>query len=301
MSVRGCKSSVWEFMERDTPQKGKARCKLCEKVLAFNGSTTTNLWNHVRNIHDKLLKGESAAASSSSQSRTPASSCVPLRTSGGSGGLPSFFASAKCSDQRAGHISRLLAEWCARNVRPLSIVEDDGLRDVFKFVEPGYTMPSHTHVTNILKRKHTLMCEKIKAILPRAEGLAFTTDIWTSKATEGYISLTSHFISAEWAMESCCLGTIEFSERHTADNIVEKLTSVTERFSIPKSAQVALVHDQAANMEAAGRKMVEQCSQFHSVTCGPHRLQNTIKKGDGSSSSEQAPGTCSSPCLTLQA
>ena len=78
----------------------------------------------------------------------------------------------------------------------------------------------------------------------------FTTDIWTSAATEGYISLTCHYISSKWALESCCLGTVAFSEQHTADNIAEKLTALTERFSLPKLAQVGLVHDQAASMEA---------------------------------------------------
>ena len=274
MSVRESRSSVWEFVERDNPKKGNAKCKLCSKVLVFNGSTTTNLWNHVRIMHDKLLKVEK---STSGAAQAPGKLVLPPQT--GSSGLPAFFAKASCGEQRARMISRLLAEWCARNVRPVNIVQDDGLRDVFKFVEPGYTMPSHTHVTNLLKRKHTLMCERIKAVLPQFDGLSFTTDIWTSAATEGYISLTCHYISSKWALESCCLGTIAFSERHTADNIAEKLTALTERFSIPKSAQVGLVHDQAANMEAAGRKMAGERSQFHSVTCGPHRLQNTIKQG----------------------
>ena len=117
------------------------------------------------------------------------------------------------------------------------------------------------------------------SVLLQCDGLSFTTDIWTSAAIEGYIFLTCQYISSKWALQSCCLGTIAFSERLTADNIAEKLTALTELFSIPKSAQVGLVHDQAANMEAAGRKMAGERSQFHSVTCGPHRLQNTIKQG----------------------
>ena len=32
-------------------------------------------------------------------------------------------------------------------------------------------------------------------------------------------------------------------------------------------------------MEAAGQSLVEKKKHFHSVTCGAHRLQNTIKRG----------------------
>jgi len=35
--------------------------------------------------------------------------------------------------------------------------------------------------------------------------LAITTDIWTSRATQAYSTITAHYISDEWRIESCAL------------------------------------------------------------------------------------------------
>ena len=262
MSVQQTRSSVWEYMLRDTPKKGKATCKMWPKQFAFNGSTTTNLWNHVRSALDKAINDGKKAGSSE-----------------GKGQLSAFLTRSSCSDQRAQHISQLLSGWCARDVRPISIVEDPGLRDVFRFVEPGDSMPSHTHVTTLLKRKYALVVRKIEALLSASNAVSFTTDIWTSKAVQGFISLTAHHVTDEWKLSSCCVGTVEFSDRHTGVNIAEKFSAITEAFKIPVAAQVGLVHDQAANMELAARLLVDKLPDFKGITRAAHRLQNTIKQG----------------------
>lgn len=260
-------------MRRDEPKKGKASCKLCPKVLSFNGSTTSNLWNHVKSVHDRVL---SASNDSSEPKVKSEPSPAPGRTTGR---ISSFFSKSVCSDERSRQITSLLADWCARNVRPMSIVEDVGLRDLFRFVEPGYTVPSHTHITSVLKRKFELMVEKAQFLLSSIGSVSFTTDIWTSQATEGYISLTAHWLTDDWQSVSWCLGTVAFPERHTAQNIADKFVELMESFGVPTSAQVALVHDQAANMELAGAILETDLPDFSSVTCAAHRLQNVIKQG----------------------
>ena len=271
MSVHPSRSSVWDYnyAERRS-QKRQGKCKLCSKVLTFNGSTTTNLWNHVRTAHDRELSGTSESDKK-----------VKLETNvkpPPPGSVASFFSKSSCSDARSRQITDLLAMWCARNVRPMSIIEDSGLKDVFKFVEPGYSMPSHPHVTNNLKRKFDVVLEKVKDLLADVDAVSFTTDIWTSHATQGYMSLTAHFLR-DWSMVSLCLGTVSFPERHTADNIVDKFAELTAEFNIQPSAQGALVHDQASNTEVAGRRLEVDLPNFSSVTCAAHRLQNTIKRG----------------------
>ena len=59
----------------------------------------------------------------------------------------------------------------------------------------------------------------------------------------------------------------------------DKLEFIIESFNLSGLCEVAIVHDQASNMEAAGRLLVEKKKHFHSVTCAAHRLQNTIKQG----------------------
>ena len=52
------------------------------------------------------------------------------------------------------------------------------MKDVFALVEPGYHLPSRTHVTNILKRNYQLGLEALRGLLniDEATTLSFTTD-----------------------------------------------------------------------------------------------------------------------------
>ena len=58
--------------------------------------------------------------------------------------------------------------------------------------------------------------------------LAITTDIWTSRVTEAYITITAHYISDEWEIESNLLCTCEMVETHTGANIALRIQEVLE-------------------------------------------------------------------------
>ena len=166
-----------------------------------------NLWHHIRSAHDKIMAESSPVAGRGVSSQSPGNTLSAAESKG----LLGYFTKAKCSDERTRQISQLLVDWCIRNVRPMSIVEDTGLRDVFRFVEPGFVVPLRTHLTALVKRKYVIMMERTKDLLcsPSCQALSYPTDIWTSKAT-GYISLTAHFLDQEWSLISCCLGAVKF-------------------------------------------------------------------------------------------
>lgn len=48
----------------------------------------------------------------------------------------------------------LLVRWMWWNVKPLGIVNDEGLRDLLRFQEPGYGLPSRTYAANQLWLRH---------------------------------------------------------------------------------------------------------------------------------------------------
>ena len=45
------------------------------------------------------------------------------------------------------------------------------------YVEPGYKVPSRTHITKICRKKYDAMKEKLLASLSMASSVALTTDI----------------------------------------------------------------------------------------------------------------------------
>ena len=59
--------------------------------------------------------------------------------------LDEFVASKKCSSARSKEITKRIAEMVAKDLRSISIVAGYGFQNLMSYVEPGYTVPSHTH------------------------------------------------------------------------------------------------------------------------------------------------------------
>ena len=127
------------------------------------------------------------------------------------------------------------------------------MRDVLQYMEPGYRPPSRTHVAKLVRARHQQGLELAKSALSTGvSGVALTTDIWTSKATQAFATTTAHFIDDGWELQSLCLEFNHFPGSHTGVRIAEKLEECTSRFSLPDDKVVGVVHGQAANVELAG-------------------------------------------------
>ena len=83
----------------------------------------------------------------------------------------------------------------ALDLRPVSIVTGVGFRRLMYACEPGYRVPSSTQVLKLLKKKHSDGLSRLRTMLASVSGVGLTTDMWTSRALDGYITLTAHFIN----------------------------------------------------------------------------------------------------------
>lgn len=88
--------------------------------------------------------------------------------------------------------------------------------------------------------------------------IALTADAWTSVATEAYLGISCHFISDDWELTSLCLTTMPLEERHTGPNIAAWIQQAVERFEIPPSKIVAIVHDNGSNVVLAANILQEK-------------------------------------------
>ena len=50
--------------------------------------------------------------------------------------------------------------------------------------------------------------------------VSLTSDLWTSTANDGYISLTGHYIDQNWKLCAKTLASRRMEDRHTEKNIV---------------------------------------------------------------------------------
>ena len=177
-----------------------------------HGGGTTSLASHLLAKHTEYTRSFGGPASSKKQTTLPTIVC-------------------KCSAERAATITRLIAEFVARDLRPLSIMCGDGFRQLLNTIEPGYQVPSHTHVT--------MVCWQI--FQTGQTYFALATDIWTSHATQAYLTITAHFITAEWKMASAVLQTREMPERHIGMHISERLKEPASEWGWQKIRQLLLL------------------------------------------------------------
>ena len=246
---------VWEFFEKQNAKK--VNCKLCPApgtTLAYHGGTTC-MKNHLASRHKK----EYALLTSDSTKSQPT--------------IQPFLKRNGCSAERAKQITRLIAEMVARDLRPINIVEGDGFTRILNVLEPDYQVPSHTHIAKVCRELYAKLKEKLRENIQSCGHVALTSDIWTSSAVDGYITLTAHFIT-DWQLHTKVLTTAGMPERHTGVNIADRMTDAVKEWGIASTLVSALVHDNAANAVN-----VAELTGWPHFGCVCHTLQLAIKSG----------------------
>ena len=255
MSVKR-KSVVWEHFDLvEVDGRKKTKCKICEAELAYSGGTSS--MQHHMNKHPGKIGPKELGTKTEPQQPTL------KQMFGGTVGI-------KMSPARYQFLVRKIAEMCALDFRPLSIVNGEGFQSLVHALDPNFKIPSHTCVRNYV---HKIYCETKDEILKMLKGqsVALTTDLWTSTATEGYITLTAHFIDETWALQSQVLATRKMLERHTGKNIAEEIKKLVEEFDLDV---VAVTHDNAANMDVCLNIL-----GYPHFGCAGHTLQLAVNDG----------------------
>ncbi|KAH7955965.1 hypothetical protein HPB52_005298 [Rhipicephalus sanguineus] len=99
------------------------------------------------------------------------------------------------------------------------------------------------------------------------ESISLTSEMWTSRSNQSYISLTCHYLTSNFEMRSFALENRSVTGSHTACNILEHLQAMMEDWELPlKKVPAYVVTDNARNVRAALR----------GISC-VHTLQLAIK------------------------
>lgn len=105
------------------------------------------------------------------------------------------------------------------------------------------------------------------------EYYAATTDLWSSRTVEPYISLTVHFINREFQLRSRCLQTAYFPEDHTSENIAMGMREAVAAWGLDDTRLVCITTDNAANMVKAAAQ-----NEWTRLQCFGHRLHLAVGK-----------------------
>ena len=151
------------------------------------------------------------------------------------------------------------------------MVQGRGFKMFCNALNPRFQVPTKKTVAKYLT---AIYDEEKEKLVGEMAGKTFsaTTDLWTSNALQGYITVTGHYLSSDWALHSKVLATRVVHDRHTGTNIASEVNKIFSEFKLDKP--LAIVTDNAANMGIAAREL-----GIHHVHCYAHTLQLAIEKG----------------------
>ncbi|KAG8224475.1 hypothetical protein J437_LFUL003198 [Ladona fulva] len=240
------KSRVWNYFSKK--DKKVAFCDLCHREINTHG-TTSNLMDHTKRRRPTVPLMESVDKDQESviQSRSTIqegfvdNTQLPKGDSSKSQGAEKscqlkILGTMKVQELSGAKIKSLnasLVDMIAKDFMPLSVVENDGFQKFIKELEPSR--------------------------------LCYTTDLWTSVALQGYLSATAHFI-VRGKLFSVILATRKVDNRHSGEEICRVLSKISSDWAV-RDKIVAVVTDNAANMEVAVRRMgvLHLCCVVHTL------------------------------------
>jgi len=160
------------------------------------------------------------------------------------------------------------------DMQPFSIVDDERFREFVHGLDPTYVIPSRTTLSrHHLPAAYDDAVTKMKEKLREVDAVGLTTDSWTSRSTENYIAVTAHYVTTDYALESCLLECFKYSERHTADNLYDELKRVACDWQLADKV-VSITTDNAANITAAVRM-----TGWKHLPCFAHTLNLVVQSG----------------------
>lgn len=231
----GLKASVWihfGFHGRSSKHVDRthAVCRHCHAKLKYCGNTS-NMRAHLSRFHPE-------AAGWVKDDRLKPVIPPNQRT------LPDMTRLAPGSE-RAKKITTSISYFIAEDIRPYSVVENQGFRYMVHNLEPRYVIPSRSFFTqksipSLYKETKILVQMSLKF----AVRVAITCDAWTSRATVSYVTVTAHHVTSEWKLRSYVLQTRAMDDSHTGARMCEFLNAVADEWGIERG-DLVLVTDNA--------------------------------------------------------
>ncbi|XP_063399690.1 E3 SUMO-protein ligase ZBED1-like [Mytilus trossulus] len=228
-------SKAWSFFKRNADSK-IVKCKLCEMELVYTGGTS-NMLNHLKLKHPNDLSETPEKVKQSSVLdfvQTPRS--------------------RRFSSSQSELITNSIVDMIVLDYLPIRIVEGKGFSKLMSIIAPEFKIPSRNTIKSRIEKS-----------------VSITSDTWTSNATKSFLTVTEHHVDKDWNLQSNVLVTREMPERHTGENLSERLKSTISEFELDGKI-VSSVHDNARNMNCAS----EKCD-FDDMRCFGHTIQLCIK------------------------
>ena len=194
------------------------------------------------------------------------------------------------SSKRAKELTDAIGYFIAKDMQPVSVVQDAGFQYMVRTLEPRFQIPHRkAFMDRVLPSLYLKVKDTVMPCTAAAEWFAITADCWTSRANEAYIGVTFHTITREWELQHFVLENQELPEQHTAANIAEAMKNVLAQWGLDSSKLAGATVDNAANIQKA---MVDILS-WKCLGCFGHTINLCVKAGLKQRQVETAVARCS--------
>ena len=190
---------------------------------------------------------------------------------------------------RARQLTTAITRMIALDSQPYAMVDDPGFRELMYVAEPRYQLPSSTTfsrnlVPALYEQTKKSVTEKMLNDFSNGDpvpAFSFTTDIWTSRKMDAYISFTVAYLTSEFKLCTASLEQQQITGSHTADAILESLEKAMDEWKLPQTIPIFCIRDNGSNLKSA----VKKSGSWYDVSCFAHMLQlaiaDAIKECDG--------------------
>jgi len=151
-------------------------------------------------------------------------------------------------------LNRKLANFIAKDMRPIAVVRNKGFRDLINELDPRWVLPSAATLRGkIIPKIYSEVMTTLQGKLDNVTFVTMTTDGWTSIAGDKYNAFTVHYI--DWSepepkLVSKILECAPYDNKGTGIELEKEIRRVTEKFNITEKV-VLTVADNASDIQLA--------------------------------------------------
>ena len=100
-------------------------------------------------------------------------------------------------DKRQHDTTTALVHFIAEDLQALSVVDSPAFKKFVEKLNPAFTIPTRKTIsTKHLPEIHSILQQKLKSALRKADHVCLTIDIWTSRDMRSYLGVTCHYTEA---------------------------------------------------------------------------------------------------------
>ena len=245
---------------------------MCEPIrkLKYCGNTT-NLFKHLQTVHPRVYSDMKKQAK---QDASPSSYECSSSNSKSIKECLSGYEKYNSDSPRAKELTKAVGYFIAKDLMPTSVVQGDGFR---KLLEPRYQLPSRKTLSDrvIPTMYNSVKDSKVLPGLKEAKYISLTSDCWTSRVNQSYISITAYFlkVKSDWQFEHFVLESKKLPGSHTAEHLAEAIKECLIEWEIQDSQISCVTIDNASNIV----KAVDQLLKWPHLPCFGHTLNLAVK------------------------